>query len=163
MTTRVYVYTANKGGQGAWSRYLYPFDIEAFEQLGNDLYIRHGNRVSRVDEAILTDVVDGTPQIFPGTVQWPWLDFGQPGVSKAMESFDIVGTGFATVSFGFNQSNTATFSSSYDVFTGDSMQGNPIPFQLTAPTISEEVTFAGGLAWSLQSLNLHLHDNMPGA
>ena len=41
MTTEVFCYTMNElGSRGAWSRYIFPWDIEAQAQLNNDLYLR---------------------------------------------------------------------------------------------------------------------------
>ena len=42
---------------------------------------------------------------FEGSIQWPWLEFGQPGVTKMLYGFDIVGEGAVSVSFGIDQSN----------------------------------------------------------
>ena len=50
MATEAFVYTINQVGRmGAWSRYLFPFDIDYYATVGNDLFVREGNRVLRLD------------------------------------------------------------------------------------------------------------------
>ena len=49
MSTTAFIYTI-RGGKGAWSIYRFPFAIEAFAQLGDDLYIRAGDAIYRVDD-----------------------------------------------------------------------------------------------------------------
>jgi hypothetical protein len=93
-TDTVFVYTMNKGIQGgAWGRYVFPFTIEHFAHLDNTLYLRHVDDVSFVIEGATDD--DGVG--FEGIIQWPWLDFGQPGVNKMLQGFEVVGTGTASI------------------------------------------------------------------
>lgn len=154
MSTTTFVYTMRPGKPGAWSRYVFPFDIEGFAQLGDALYIRAGDAIYRVDEAALDD--DGVD--FSGVVQWPWLDFGQPGVTKSLEAFDYVGTGQApSVAIGYDQRDTAAFTTAYQL-SGDTLPGTPVPLPISAPTLSLKLTFAGGAAWEVQEVNLYLDD-----
>ena len=155
MTTTVYVFTMNRP---AWSRYTFPWQIDAFAQLGDHLYIRTGDYVVKVDPDAVTDDVAGTPTNFAGTVQWGWLDFGAPGVTKQLEAIDYVGTGQGpTLSIGYDQRNTATFTSGY-ALSADTLPGTPIPFPIAAPTLSVKLAFAGGAAWSVQEVLLLLDD-----
>lgn len=158
-TCTVFVFTLN-GGKGKWSRYVYPFTVEAFEQLNDLLYLRSGDRLLVVNEAVATDDVAGVATGFAGSVQWGWLDFGQPGTTKMLEGFDIVGSGTPSVSFGYDQSNASTFTAAYQV-AADTVPGDIIPFPVSAPSLSVKVDFAPGSAWSLQSMTLYLHDNRP--
>lgn len=157
--TTVYVYTMNRAGKpGAWSRYVYPFAIESFAQLGNVLYIRHGDTISRVDEDAVTDEVGGVETNFPGLFQTSWQDFGQPGVTKMLEGFDYIGTGQApSLSVGYDQRNDAAFTTPYAVPV-DTLPGGVIPLPVTAPTLSVKLAFAGGAAWSVQAVNLYFMD-----
>jgi hypothetical protein len=156
-TTTVYVFTRN-AGKGKWSRYVYPFSVDAFAQLGNDCYIRHGDIVSKVDENAVTDEVNGVATNFEGIVQWGWLDLGNPGQTKMLEAFDIVASGNPSVSFGYDQTNMARFTDAYAVGP-DSVPGTPIPMPLAAPSLSTKVTFPGGEKWSLQSVTLYVDDS----
>ncbi|HFK2007190.1 TPA: hypothetical protein ACGW8W_000060 [Stenotrophomonas maltophilia] len=157
MESTVFVYTMRSGKQGAWSRYLFPFAVEAFAQLGNDLYIRHGDEISAVSDFALGDDVGGQTIPFGGTVWWPWLDFGTPGVTKMMEGFDIVSQGTPSVSIGYDQRNTAAFTEPYTV-DPDTLPGGVIPFPLSAPTFSLRVDFAPGKKWALTQASLSFFD-----
>lgn len=162
MTTTTFVLSMN-GGKPKWSRYVYPFAIDGFAQLADSLYIRNGDIVSKVVEGLHTDDVAGVATNFSGAVQWHWLDFGQPGVTKMVEGFDYVGTGQApTVSFGYDQRNVATLSAGY-LLSEDTVPGTMIPYPISAPTLSVRLDFAGGAAWSVQAVQLYLHDNRAGA
>lgn len=153
--TAVYVYSMARAGQaGAWSRYGFPFLIESFAQLGNDLYIRHGDTISRVSEDVASDEVSGAPVSFPGVVWWPWLDFGTPGDTKMMEGFDYVGTGQGPqISIGYDQRSLSAFTPGYQI-PSDTLPGGIIPIPIAAPTMSVKLTFAGGQKWNVQSVLL---------
>ena len=155
MSTTVFVYSMARAGQaGAWSRYEFPFSVEAFAQLGDDLYIRHGNSISVVSESATSDQVGGSAINFPGLVWWPWLDFGTPGQTKMMEGFDYVGTGQGpSISIGYDQRNVAAFTPAYQV-VNDTMPGGMVPIPVAAPTLSVKLAFAGGQKWNVQSVLL---------
>lgn len=162
MTTTAFIYTLN-GGKGKWSRYLFPWGIDAFAQHGSDLFIRHGDEVSKVVEGVETDDVEGVPTAFAGIVQWHWLDFGQPGVTKMLEGFDYVGTGQApTIRFGYDQRNVNVYSDGY-ALSEDTLPGTIIPYPISAPTLSVRLEFAGGQAWSVQAVELYLSNNRMGS
>jgi hypothetical protein len=156
-TSTVFVFTMN-AGKGKWSRYAFPFSVDAFAQLGNDCYIRHGDVVSKVDESAVADEVDGAPVNFDGIVQWGWLDFGSPGQTKMLSAFDIVGSGNPSVSIGYDQTDPTRFTDPYAV-DPDTMTGAPIAMPVAAPTFSLKVTFPGGQKWSIQSAQLYLDDS----
>lgn len=153
----VYVHTLN-GGKGKWSRYLFPWSVDAFAQLGNDLYIRHGDEISIVSEDVTTDDVAGVATAFAGAVQWHWLDCGQPGTTKMLESVDYVGTGQApSLSIGYDQRNLSAFTDPY-LIDADTLPGGPIPIPVAAPTFSVRLDFAGGAAWAVNAVILHVDD-----
>lgn len=152
---QVFVYTMSQGGQvGAWSRYLFPFNISATAQLGETLYLRSGDTIYRVSESVDTDA--GTP--INGVVQWPWLDFGAPGQTKMMQALDVVGTGPGNVSLqvGYDQRSVEAFTPAYTIPI-DTLSGMPIPMPVSAPTFSVRLSFTG--KWSLQAVNVYLADN----
>lgn len=154
----VYVYTRN-GNKGKWSRYVFPFPVDAFAQLGNDCYIRHGDIVSKLDETAVADEVNGAAVNFEGIVQWGWLDCGPPGATKMLESFDIVASGNPSVSIGYDQTDPTRFTTPYAVGP-DTVPGTPIPLPMAAPSFSPKVTFPGGQQWTLQSMTLYLTDTL---
>ena len=154
-TDTVFIYTMNRGvSQGAWSRYVFPFTCEHFAHLESTLYIRHGADVSLVVEGGTDD--DGTG--FEGVIQWPWLDFGQPGVTKMLIGFDIVGNGTSSIQFGYDQSNFGTFTTAYAIPADTYWGGQMIPFPLTAPAMSVKLTYDGNQDWQWNALNLYLSD-----
>lgn len=159
--TTVFVCTLNQG-LPSWSRYVFPFRISYFALLGNDLYIRHGDYVSVIDPDRVHDDVAGVPTGFTGIVQWPWLDSGQPGVTKMMEGCDIVASGDPSIQIGYDQTDLDAFTAAHSI-DPDTYAGDIIPFQVSAAAFSLRITFAGGTGWSLQSANLYVHDNRPGS
>ena len=153
-TNQVFIYTMNRGSnQGAWSRYIFPWNIEHFAHLQNTLYMRHGDVVSYAIHNSLFD--DGAP--FDGVIQWPWLDFGQPGANKMMLGFDIVGEGTSSIEIGYDQTNLGSFTTSYPVPV-DTYPGQMIPLFIMAPSLSVRLTYDGGQDWQWNSMNLYLQD-----
>lgn len=160
MTSTIFVYTLTQTGKvGAWTRYTFPFSVDSFAQLGDDLYVRHGDYISRVDESVATDeTAVGVETNFAGTVQWNWLDFGSPGATKMLEGFDYVGTGQGpSISVGYDQRNVSAFTTPYQL-DPDTLPGGLIPLPVAAPTLSVKLEFAGGEAWQVQSVLLYLDD-----
>lgn len=157
----VHVMTRNTGGPGKWSRYIYPFSIDGFQQLGDALYIRSGDTIKRVSEESVTDIHYGEAIPFSGAAQWSWLDFGQPGTTKMLEGFDIVASGEPSVSIGWDQTNFSAFTAPYAI-PADTVPGNMIPLLLSGPSFSLRVDFAPGVKWEMQSAALYVHDNKAG-
>lgn len=164
--TEVFVYTMTRIGQvGAWSRYIFPFPVEDWAIAGDALYLRSGNFIHRVDDQVLGDeiLIPGDPPVrsivpFPGSIQWPWLDFGQPGVTKMLYGFDIVGTGAVSVSFGIDQANASRFTPGYTV-PADTVPGMVIPMPLAAPSLSVRLSYDGSEKWQWNAFQLYLQDN----
>ncbi len=170
--TEVFVYTMTRIGQvGAWSRYVFPFEVQDWAIAGDTLYLRSGDFIHRVDDAVLGDeiLVDFGGELpvrevvpFPGLIQWPWLDFGQPGVTKMLYGFDIVGEGAVSVSFGFNQASASQFTPGYLV-PADTVPGMVIPMPLAAPSLSVKLSYDGSEKWQWNALQLYLQDARPMA
>lgn len=159
-TDQVFIYTMNKGHSqgGAWSRYIFPFNIEHYAHLSNDLYLRAGDTVHRVIEGGLND--NGVN--FEGVIQWPWLDFGMPGVNKLMVGFDIVGEGTSSIEIGYNQSAGGTFTTKTAIPV-DTYPGQIIPISVHTPSMAIRLTYDGGQAWQWNAFNLYLQDQRPTA
>lgn len=154
--TTVFVH-ALTGRSGKWSRYTFPFPINGFGQLADDLYIRSGDKILRVVDGLLTDHVDGAEVPFGGVQQWPYIDSGTPGATKQMVGLDLVASGVPTISIGYDQSDMSRFTSGYTI-NPDTMPGGMIPFPLMAPTFSLKITFAPGTAWKVRSATLYLNE-----
>ena len=159
----VYVYTQNQIGRiGSWSRYVFPYQIDGFATLGNDLYIRatvldgesEVDSIYKMDEALTED--DGTP--VNAIVQWNWLDCGQAGITKMLETVDIVGNGTPpTISIGYDQTNPFAVTTPYQL-QADSLTGMPVPIPVSAPTFSIKLEYATG-GWELQQFMLEVRPN----
>ena len=169
--THVFVYSMTVIGQvGAWSRYEFPFVVEDWAIAGDSLYLRSGDVVHRVDETVLGDEIlvagpEGSVaeiRPFPGLIRWPWLDFGQPGVTKQLYGFDIVGTGAVSVSFGIDQSNGGLFTPGFLV-PADTVPGMVVPMPLAAPSLAVELRYDGSERWQWNAIQLYLQDSRPMA
>ncbi|MEN1996823.1 hypothetical protein [Stenotrophomonas bentonitica] len=154
-----FVYSISSvGSVGAWSRYVFPFDVDDWAISGDDLYLRSGDDIHVLNEDLTGDEVSGAGvQPFEGEIQWPWLDFGQPGVTKNLFGFDIVGEGDVSVSFGYDQSNGGYFTDPYAV-SADTVPGMVIPMPLSAPSLSVKLTYNGTERWQWNAFSLYLQD-----
>jgi hypothetical protein len=164
VTSTVFVYTIpSVGGTGYWSRYAFPFTIQNFTILNDLLYIRSGNDVLVYDQTTFNDynndtTVPSRSVTFPGIVQAPWLDMGNPGVNKMVTGFDFVGTGQSPfISFGYDQANQGLYTPSFQI-PPDTVPGQIIAMPICAPSMSFKVNYAGGAAWSIQAVNIYVQD-----
>ena len=167
MSTDVYVFTRTRRG-GGWSRYTFPWDIESMAQLGNRLYIKHGDFVSVVDASFTTDEDNGAPVEIVGEVQWPWMDLGTPGLTKMLEGLDVVCQGVPDVSIGYDQttasvSNPGTFTTPHTMSAADTLAGTITPFPVSGPSLSVKLEFNQGLGWKAYAVTMYLHDNQMGS
>lgn len=162
----VYVYSMNRlGSIGAWSRYVFPWRISDYAVLGNDLFVRHGDYVSRVvdgyhfDQVFEGGVVVERP--FEGVWQTLWADVGQLGQEKMLESVDVIATGSYTLSVGYDQRDPEAFTEPYAV-EGDTLPAGPVPIPVMGPSFALKLVFAGGEKWTVTSAIMYLHDNRMG-
>ena len=166
MSSDVFVYTLSRAGEvGAWSRYVFPFDISNFARLGEKIYIRAGDDVVLFDKTAILDFAgDSTPaQSFPGVVQWPWLDLGSPGVTKILAGFDITTDSNAPkVAIGFDETNPTAYTTDY-VVPPDTVPGTFIPLTIMAPTFSPRLTFDSTDQWTVHSVTLYVQETRPTA
>lgn len=166
MSTTVFVYTMSRTGEvGAWSRYVFPFNVSNFCQKDDHLYIRAGDDVLMVDETADTDFEDDPRSLpFDGIVRWPFLDFGQPGVSKQFLGMDLSTTNAVNVdvSIGYDQTNEAAFTTPYTI-PGDTVPGTFIPIPVVGPSFSLKMTFSSFDFWQFQAVTVYLNDLRPTA
>ena len=160
--TEVFVYTMTQIGQvGAWSRYLFPFEVSAWAIQGDSLHLRSADRIYRMEDGAIGDEVSqGVTTPFEGVIQWPWLDFGQPGVTKMLYGFEVVGQGKVKVQVGFDQTNGGAFTAPYEV-NPDTLTGGPIPMPLAGPSFAVRLVYDGTEAWQWNAFGLYLQDFRP--
>lgn len=104
----------------------------------------------------------GTNIPFEGVLQWPWLDLGNIGVQKALEGFDLVGSGEVSVSIGYNQKDVNAYTTPYLIADADTLPDEPVPLPLSAPSYSLKLTYSAEQAWEWQAANLYASDNRGG-
>lgn len=162
MSTEVFVYTMNEiGSRGAWSRYIFPWDIEAQAQLNNDLYLRSGDTIYIMDKERLEDQDENGDDVdVDMTIRWPYLEFGAPGVTKQMLGFDVSGTGVCEMRMGWDQRNFATMTAAYEI-NADTVTDGYIAMSMAAPSFSMELTFRSSentIASEWLASNLYFND-----
>lgn len=102
----VFVYSLSRTARiAAWSRYVMPFPVDAFAQLGRTLYIRCGDKVYRLDDESSSDW--GDP--YEVVLQLPYMDLKAPGIRKVIYGMDVVMEGGAYVSIGYDERNRNLF------------------------------------------------------
>ena len=94
---------------------------------------------------------------FEGYIAWPYLDFGIIGVDKELESVELVVDGEVSISIGWDQrrGQEALATSAYTV-DGDTVNGTPIPINLTAPSMQLRLTFSGNQEWEWSATVMNL-------
>ncbi len=95
---------------------------------------------------------------FEGTLWWPALSGGSPGVNMQLDSFDLVVNGEVTVQFGYDQRDPNVLTDGYTL-QGDTVPGTSIPFPMTSPSFAPKLTFAGSQAWEWFGMNLYIQDS----
>lgn len=162
--TEVFVYTMTQIGQvGAWSRYVFPFEVHTWAIQGDALYLRSANRIYRMVDGAIGDELDpGVFTPFQGVIQWPWLDFGPAGVTKMLYGFEVVGRGKVGIQVGFDQTNGGAFTPAYQV-DPDTLTGGPVPMSMAAPTFAVRLVYDGTEAWQWNAFGLYVQDLRPMA
>lgn len=158
-SSTILVYSMTSIGQvGAWSRYTIALNIDEWCIAGDSLYLRSGDYIHVFDEENVGDETGpGIVGEFQGLIQWPWLDFGQPGVTKSLYGFDVVGFGDVSIAFGYDQSNGGYFTDPYTV-PADTVPGMVVPMPLSAPSLSVRLTYDGSQQWQWNAFSLYLQD-----
>ena len=93
-----------------------------------------------------------------GEIQSHYLDFESPGVTKMMIGYDLVGTGTAAISIGYNQANQAQMTT--EIATpGDSVPGNINSMPISATSFSMRLRYsADDGAWEWLAANFYIND-----
>lgn len=169
-----FVLTVNDGSDGrSWSRYVFPSEIDYAAVLGEELYLRSGDLVWRVDESADADDVHeengeeiGEP--FSMVLQWPHLDFGSLGQEKQLVAFDLVGSGEVSVSIGYDQRDSdfdpdgGAWTPLYEIGEADTLPGQPIPLPVAGPSFALRLEFTGGETREFIAANLYIADTRRG-
>lgn len=124
---RLFVYSISRTAKiAAWSQYFLSKTVDAFAELGQELYIRSGDSVYKLDEAISTD--DGTQ--FEVLIDLPYMNFKSPGMLKRITGADVVVDGRCEFSVGFDVRDPDAFTPPVKV-KGNTRPGGMIPVECT--------------------------------
>ncbi len=150
--TKAMVYTFSRSAKvSAWSLYEFPFALDYLDELNAELYIRSGDNVYKVSQAVKTD--NGT--IYPVDVEMSYLDFKAPGILKQIMGMDMVITGSATIAFRFDPRNTALIADPPVSISGDSRPGYVLPVELLATNLSPVIKNNDALDFELHQITLY--------
>lgn len=167
----IFVYTRSRQGEvGAWSRYVVPFAVSGFFFNGDDLCIRSGDDVLKIDANVAQDFsgdnYNGVSRAsyFPWAVQWNYLDCGPVGLTKKFDTMDIACSQntAVTVEIGFDQTNPLAFTTPFNL-PADSIPGMQIPIPIMGPSISIRLSGttadpATTPAWQVDAVNVYVQD-----
>jgi len=155
-----FVLTMNGGRSDmSWSRYTFPTPVDDWTIQNQDLFLRSGDKVWRVDDDVFVDDFGDTNVEIIGRIWWPYLDFGALGVTKKLIGFDTVAEGEYSVSIGYNQNDVLQFTPPYTI-AGDTIPGDIIPIPVSAPSLQLRLQFENNTmnAWEWSASALHLQD-----
>lgn len=122
---RLFVYSISRTAKiAAWSQYFLSLPVDAFAELGQELYIRSGDSVYRLDDSVSTD--DGTQ--YEVLIELPYMNFKSAGSLKRITGMDVVVDGSCFVSVGFDARNPDAFTPEVRV-KGNTRPGGMIPVE----------------------------------
>lgn len=116
----------------AWSKFTFPFTIDDATILNQELYVRTGNDVYKVDSTVFKDGPSSIPLV---DVQMYFQDASRPDVLKQFMGFKSIGSGSPTVSFLFAADNQTLESAPYEL-PAVSESGAIYPVELCATRIA---------------------------
>jgi hypothetical protein len=120
---QLFVYSISRTAKiAAWSHYYLPSTVDAFAELGQELYIRSGDNVYKLDPAVYSD--QGTP--FEVVLQLPYMDLKTPGMRKIIHGADLVMEGRCEFSVGYDVRDPTAFTDPVTV-KGNTRPGGMIP------------------------------------
>ena len=163
-----WVFTYSPSAQiAAWSRYTFAFKITDACVLGAKLYIRDDqHRLMCMDTSAesLGRAVQDAGQNFDVMVRWPYADFGGAGGNLRSMGFDVLFSegnaqtaGTTALSIGYDENAIGRMTDAAVVLPDERAEDGFIPLEVTAPSISVQVTYTGPNAWELTQVNAYLN------
>lgn len=151
---RLFVYSISRTAKiAAWSQYFLSVNVDAFAELGQELYIRSGDAVYKLDEAAKTD--DNTQ--YDVLIQLPYMNFKKPGTLKRVYGLDVVVEGQCFVSIGFDVRDPDAFTPEVKV-KGNTRGGGLIPVECTGTEFSIRLRNYDNKPFRVDALSLHFDD-----
>jgi hypothetical protein len=129
---QLFVYSISRTAKvAAWSRYILPFPVDALAELQGVLYIRAGDNIYQLSDAVSAD--DGQP--FEVMLELPYMDFKSPGQTKRVYGVDLVMEGQCDFSIAFDVRNPDAYTPPVTV-RGNTRGGGVIPIECAGTEFS---------------------------
>jgi hypothetical protein len=130
--SRAYVYSFSRSVKlSAWSIFDFPITVDDAAVLSNELYLRSGNDVYKVDPNAYSD--NGSIPLVE--VEMYYQDNQAPGVGKQFIGFDGVVRGSPEIAFRYDTRNTNLITPYYPI-SGDMRPGDLFPMEIVATSIA---------------------------
>lgn len=130
--TRAYIYSFSRSVKlSAWSVFDFPVTIDDSAVLSNELYLRSGDAVYKVDPNAYND--DGVVPLVE--VEMYYQDNKAPGVLKQFNGFDGVVKGSPEIAFRYDTRDTDLITSFYGI-SGDMRPGDLFPMEICATSVA---------------------------
>jgi hypothetical protein len=152
--TRAWVYSFSRASKiSAWSKFTFPFTIDDACVLNQELYVRTGNDVYKVTDAVTKDGVSSIPLV--DVLMYP-QDGKRPGVSKMFTGMDFIGTGTPTISYQFFDPDTQDIreTTGYE-YPAMTEPGGLYPVELLTTRIAPHLQHQKDEAFEIGALMLH--------
>jgi hypothetical protein len=154
---RLFVYSISRTAKiAAWSQYFLSAPVDAFAELGQELYIRSGDTVYKLNEEVSTD--DGTQ--YEVLIQLPYMDLKKPGILKQIWGADVVVEGTCFMSIGFDVRDPDAFTPEVKV-KGNTRPGGLIPVECTGTEFSIRLRNFDNKPFRVDAITLHWNDLGP--
>ena len=154
---RLFVYSISRTAKiAAWSQYFLSAPVDAFAELGQELYIRSGDTVYKLNEEVSTD--DGTQ--YEVLIQLPYMDLKKPGILKQVWGADVVVEGTCFMSVGFDVRDPDAFTPEVKV-KGNTRPAGLIPVECTGTEFSIRLRNFDNKPFRVDALTLHWNDLGP--
>lgn len=151
---RVFVYSISRTSKiAAWSEYFLSQSVDAVAELNQTLYLRSGDAVYKLDDAMRTD--DGVE--YEVLVQLPYMDFKQPGSLKQVYGCDVVIEGQCLISMGFDVRDPDAFTPEVKV-KGNTRPGGMIPLECTGTEFSLRFRNVDGAPFRLDAVTVYFNN-----
>lgn len=148
---QLFVYSISRTAKiAAWSRYFLPNAVDAFAELGQELYIRSGDSVYKLDPAVSTD--DGLQ--FEVLLDLPYMDLKTPGQLKRIYGADLVVDGRCEFSIGYDVRNPDAYTAPVRV-KGNTRPGGVIPVEVCGTEFSLRFRNYDNKPFRLDSVTLY--------
>lgn len=151
---RLFVYSISRTAKiAAWSQYFLSHPVDAFAELGQELYIRSGDAVYKLDEAVSTD--DNTQ--YEVLIQLPYMNLKKPGSLKRVYGIDVVVEGACYVSVGFDVRDPDAFTPEVKV-KGNTRGGGLVSMECVGTEFSLRFRNYDNKPFRLDAVSIHFDD-----